>query len=237
MHASSNHPIAGKHQVAMGSLRNRSCYRRCKVALPFLTHASLDVPHYLRDLLWIGDLADLNRYFANEARGVERPQLRAVELNNHAVTLIEQARYNEALRYAKWTIADDPTYVWGHVNAVSVLRRLGRYQEALEFAARGLAVLPDSAVIISEKAFVFRSIGDAKAAVEAYDQAIDLDRDWAEPRYYRAECLERLLKIDEAVAEYKAAHDAAAEGSLVRRWARQRINSIRARSIARVSAE
>jgi tetratricopeptide (TPR) repeat protein len=198
-----------------------------KIALPFVTHTALDVPNYLRDLLWIGDLKALNEYFANEARGLQRPPLKAIELNTHAVALLNQGRYNDALRYAKWAMADDPSYEWPYVNAISALRRLGRYQEGLDVAAKGEARIANSTPVISEKAYILRSIGDLSAAFDAYDRTVNMDPEWAEPRYYRAECLERLGRVAEAILDYERTMKLAPASSTYSRYSRQKLNYLR----------
>lgn len=197
-----------------------------KVALPFLTHPSLDVPQYLKDLLWIENREDLCRYFEQERSSLARPTLGAVELINHAAALARQGRYHEAAKYSLWAIEADPNYELAHVNAVRNLRRLGRYEEALEAADKGLAQLPLNPALLGVKAFTLRSLGRLQQAEQTYKELIEIDPELYAARYYRADCLQRLGCVSEAIEEYKVVQEKAPSDSTYQRRSRQRVHAL-----------
>jgi len=129
-------------------------------------------------------------------------EIGAIELVNKGVSLANQCNFKDAIEHYERAIIIDPVYDIPYFNKISCLRKLGRYNEAIQFANYALAKFPKHIDILSRKAFVFYSLKKYEEAIETYDRILSFDKININAKYYKAECLRNQKKFRKALELY-----------------------------------
>lgn len=121
----------------------------------------------------------------------------AFNLGNALVRLQRFAEAERAFRQADAAHPDDPDIL---CNLAGVLNRLGAAQAAADCCRRGLARRPRDANLLANLGNAQMALGDAAGAAEAYRTVSELAPGDADAWRDLAGALERLWRIDEAIA-------------------------------------
>ncbi len=148
-----------------------------------------------------GKLAEARALFESVLR--LRPEF-FLARHNYAVCLAEQGQLETALAQCDRLLETTPDYVAAHHLAGTYLERLGRTNEAILRFQHALQLAPNYGPARSSLAFLLANQGDDRAAVDALTAALRSQED-PELHYRLGNALLRLGRVDEAIAELKAA--------------------------------
>jgi tetratricopeptide (TPR) repeat protein len=124
--------------------------------------------------------------------------------HNLAVCLAEQGQLEAALAQCDRLLETAPDYVAAHHLAGVCLARLGRANEAVARFQRVLQLAPDHGPARSQLALLLADQGDDRAAAEALAAALR-SQESPELRHRLGNCLLRLGRVEDAIAELRAA--------------------------------
>ena len=116
----------------------------------------------------IKKLIELVRSFLKPA------EIGAVEIINKASKLANQGKFEEALQYAERAIQIDPNYDAAYLSKIRNLRRLRRYNEALQTCNEALTIFPDHAKVFYYRGFLFWSIKNFSKAIDDFDKVLSM---------------------------------------------------------------
>ncbi len=122
-----------------------------------------------------------------------------------ALTLLEQGRAGEALRYAQRDVEIAPQVWQAHMALGAVLGRLGRRQEAMAQDEQALRMNPDFAQAHYNFGVALMELGRVPEAVDQYERALRVKPDYAEAHYNLGLALVKMGKPDDAIRQYEQA--------------------------------
>ena len=97
----------------------------------------------------------------------------------------------------------DPNYDRAHINKINNLRRLGRYDEALEAADKALDKIPGHPDILGIKGFVLFTMERYDEAIHYFEKVLEItDRSYQKPMYYLGECYAAINDVNTAMKIY-----------------------------------
>lgn len=103
------------------------------------------------------------------------------------------------------TLAKNPEATIAHLNLGYATYRAGRHQEAIALFDRGLAVEPDAADLLNDRALALTALGRIDEAIADYRHAVRADARNIEARSNLGNVLASLGRYDEAEAAYRDA--------------------------------
>lgn len=110
----------------------------------------------------------------------------------------------DAIDIYKARLAASPGDVGAHRLLASAYLAAGNYAEAALVVRAGLALAPDDAILVEQSGEVERGQGHPETALITWRRALELNRENISGHYSRAFLLERLGRLEEAVAEWEA---------------------------------
>jgi adenylate cyclase len=111
------------------------------------------------------------------------------------VTEDSEAKFTRANEFAEKAMALDGSVSWGIGLSAMVAGPLGRYDEGVEIARRGIELHPSNADVRAFLGFVLTNAGHNLAAEEQFRAAISLNPHY--PQWYRGSLARALLFLDE----------------------------------------
>jgi tetratricopeptide (TPR) repeat protein len=131
-----------------------------------------------------------------------------------AAALEAMGRPDEALEYLDRVIARKPDHELARHTAVSILMRLDGYEEARRILAGGLALLPGSAVLLSDMGLYHLRSGASDSAIVYLQEALRIRPDLLTARGNLAVAYERQGMTAEASDQYRAYIESSPPGPL-----------------------
>jgi predicted O-linked N-acetylglucosamine transferase (SPINDLY family) len=126
-------------------------------------------------------------------------------LNMFTALLAMQDRFEEAERYARQALSEDPTSDTTFYNYGIILKSLKRPAEALERFSQALKINPSVAVTWNNRGTVFNDLKRYDDAIGDFDTAIRLDPRYAEAFSNKGKSLTHLKRLDEASFAFETA--------------------------------
>jgi len=139
-------------------------------------------------------------------RGFLEPKeiIGAVEVLNKASRLSDEGKFEEALQYAEIAIRIDPNYDVAYIFKINTLRKLRRYDDALQTCNEALTIFPEHTRILGYRGFVFWSMKKFSEAIIDFDKVLimtdNLDQN---ALFYKGRCLEEMGQLNEALNVYE----------------------------------
>jgi tetratricopeptide (TPR) repeat protein len=128
----------------------------------------------------------------------------AVEMVNKAAKLAKQGKFEEALRCAEIAIQIDPTYDLAYLSKIRNLRRLRRYDKALQTCNEALAIFPNHTMVLNYRGFLFYCMRKFPEAIKDFDKVLSMtDNLDQNALFYKGRCLERMEQFNEALKVYE----------------------------------
>jgi superkiller protein 3 len=87
------------------------------------------------------------------------------------------------------------------------LKKLGRYEEALQAIDKALELNPDNSYAWNNKGIALRNLGRHEEALQAYDKALELNPDYSNAWYNKGIALYNLGRHEEAQRASKKASE------------------------------
>jgi len=148
----------------------------------------------------------LRRYedaLANFARALSLRPDYVEARNDRGVTLLTLKCYGEALTcFEGLNVTGSHSVALISNNRAVALLELQRYQEALSYCEKSLALLPDQPDALSTYAATLMALRRYDDALAAYDRALRLKPDFVEALNHRGSALRELKRLDQALASY-----------------------------------
>ena len=141
-------------------------------------------------------------------RSILKPQeIGAVELLNKGAKLASQGKFEEALQCAERAIQIDPRYDVAYIAKIENLRRLHRYNEALQTCNEALTIFPDHAKVFYYRGFLFWSIKNFSKAIDDFDKVLSMtDGLDQNALFFKGQCLEQIGNFNEAMKVYETCY-------------------------------
>jgi predicted O-linked N-acetylglucosamine transferase (SPINDLY family) len=102
-------------------------------------------------------------------------------------------------------VASKPLDAVGHYNYGSVLKNLGRFDEALGSYQRAIDIAPNLAEAYHDRGNTQTELGRLEEALDSYQCALKIRPDYAEVLYNRGNAQTELGRLDEALDSYQGA--------------------------------
>ncbi len=118
-----------------------------------------------------------------ESQIYEFPQLKrskALALNNLAVRLYEQEKYDASSEACEEAIRLDPNFAFSHATSGLLLHKSGKYEESIVAYKKSINLDPNLAIVRSNLALVLKEVGRIREAIDNVEAAIRLDPNMAE---------------------------------------------------------
>jgi tetratricopeptide (TPR) repeat protein len=137
---------------------------------------------------------------ANSVPAIGPSETDPAAMQDHAETLLEQGRYEDALAAFGAILEIDPDHALAYAGMGDALFRMRRYEDALAALARGVSLQPDLPVAGAVHRLMGRSeqeLGRPDEALPHYQRALEIDPDDAQA----IELLARLQFVRERYLE------------------------------------
>jgi tetratricopeptide (TPR) repeat protein len=129
----------------------------------------------------------------------------AVTLVLAAATWSRCLAFQDAATLWRDTLAKNPSATIAYLNLGYDLYRQGQAREAIALFDRGLAIEPDAADLLNDRALALGALGRTEEAIATYRRGADADPTHAEVRSNLGNLLASLGRYDEALAAYRDA--------------------------------
>ena len=131
----------------------------------------------------------------------------AVEILNKAAKLGNQGRFEEALQHAERAVQIDSNYDVAYLFKIRNLRRLRRYDEALQTCNDALTIFPDHAKVLYYRGFLFWSMKKFSKAINDFDKVLGMTGGLDQNAlFYKCRCLEQMGNFNEAIKVSEACY-------------------------------
>ncbi len=114
-------------------------------------------------------------------------------------------RAAEAIADLRAAEALDPYRQYAWLNAAAAASSVRAYEAAAQIAAAGLEAHPDSAGLLLERGLALLSLGDAEAALVAFNTALTIDENSTQAHFWRGRALAALGQPGEALGAFQTA--------------------------------
>jgi len=122
-------------------------------------------------------------------------------LDNLGVCYINLGRREEAVAIFDRIIEGQADYVYAYTRVARLFSEQGDYEEAIEYLKRGRQNIANPLEVLGDLAQVYRDYGMTQLAIRTCDDALELDPDNFEARFYKALSLGDYTRYEEALAE------------------------------------
>ena len=134
-------------------------------------------------------------------------EIGAVEIINKTAKLANQGKFEEALQYSERAIQIDPNYDAAYLSKIRNLRRLRRYDKALQTCNEALIIFPDHVEVLYYRGFLFWSMKKFSKAISDFDKVLSMTDELDQNAlFYKGWCLEQMGNFNEAIKVYEACY-------------------------------
>ena len=125
-------------------------------------------------------------------------------LDNLGVCYVNTGRREKAVAVFDSIIAREADYVYAYKRVARLLSEQGNYKEAIEYLKRGRQNVTNPQELLGDLAKVYHDYGLYQLAIQTCEDALELDPDNFEARFYKAVTMGDFTRYEEALAELDA---------------------------------
>ena len=113
---------------------------------------------------------------------------------NKALSLMKEAKYDEAITYLDKVLATKPNSTDALYNKGAALGYLGKNEEAITYYDKALAIEPNHTNALNNKGVALSELGKSEEAITYYDKALAIDPNATDALNNKAKALDMLGK-------------------------------------------